>query len=310
MDRDTNYVAVGAFVLLVIAMAVAFVLWYTKREDKRDYHRYEIYFAGSVSGLSQGGPVRYLGVDVGRVVRIGLDPTKKDQVMVIADIDATAPIDGRTLASLKLQGVTGLLFVDLERGREPAALELATGHQFPVIRSVPSDFDVLLSSLPGLATQAAELLNKLNDALNKESIQAFHATLDNTRRASDALPKLLADSSTLVADMRKSSREVELAAASFRSIADDSGPDIKVAMTRLRTVADNLATTSTRLDRLVADNQANISRFASDGLPEIQKLLREGRDAAREFRDLSRSLKQNPSKLIYEPRLGGIEVPP
>ena len=50
MDRDTNYVAVGAFVLLVIAMAVGFVLWYTEREDKRDYHRYEIYFAGSVSG--------------------------------------------------------------------------------------------------------------------------------------------------------------------------------------------------------------------------------------------------------------------
>ena len=29
MDRDANYVAVGAFVLLVIAMAVSFVFWYT-----------------------------------------------------------------------------------------------------------------------------------------------------------------------------------------------------------------------------------------------------------------------------------------
>ncbi len=47
MDRDANYVAVGAFVLLVIAMAVSFVFWYTDQQDKRTYQRYEIYFPGS-----------------------------------------------------------------------------------------------------------------------------------------------------------------------------------------------------------------------------------------------------------------------
>jgi ABC-type transporter Mla subunit MlaD len=35
MDRDANYVAVGAFVLLVIALAVAFVFWYTDQQDQR-----------------------------------------------------------------------------------------------------------------------------------------------------------------------------------------------------------------------------------------------------------------------------------
>ena len=70
MDRDTNYVVVGAFVLLVIAMAVSFVFWYTDQQDKRTYQRYEIYFHGTVSGLTAGSPVRYLGVDVGKVVRI------------------------------------------------------------------------------------------------------------------------------------------------------------------------------------------------------------------------------------------------
>jgi len=46
MDRDSNYVAVGAFVLLVITMAVSFVFWYTDQRDKRTYQRYEIYFTG------------------------------------------------------------------------------------------------------------------------------------------------------------------------------------------------------------------------------------------------------------------------
>ena len=47
MDRDANYVAVGAFVLLVIAMALSFVLWYTNQKDKHIYLRYEIYFPGT-----------------------------------------------------------------------------------------------------------------------------------------------------------------------------------------------------------------------------------------------------------------------
>ena len=93
MDRDANYVAVGAFVLLVIAMAVSFVFWYTDQKDKRTYQRYEIYFKGTVSGLTAGSPVRYLGVDVGKVARIALDPQQRNRVEVIADIDSAAPID-------------------------------------------------------------------------------------------------------------------------------------------------------------------------------------------------------------------------
>jgi len=47
---------VGAFVLLVTAMALSFVLWYRISTKKRIYLRYEIYFQGSVSGLHPGQP--------------------------------------------------------------------------------------------------------------------------------------------------------------------------------------------------------------------------------------------------------------
>jgi hypothetical protein len=38
-------------------------------------------------------------------------------------------------------------------------------------------------------------------------------------------------------------------------------------------------------------------------------LLRESRDAARDLRDLTRSLKENPSELLYESTYHGVEVP-
>ena len=228
MDRDANYVAVGAFVLLVIAMAASFVFWYTDQRDKRSYQRYEIYFQGTVSGLTNGAPVRYLGVDVGKVVHLTLDPAQRNRVQVIADIDSTAPIEGRTLASLSLQGVTGVLFIDLQQGKKAAASgSLAQGQRYPVIRSVPSDFDVLLSSLPALATHAIELVDHFNQLFSDDNLNAIHVTLENARLASERLPPALRSIQDLVADMRRASQEVQGAAADLHG-----GKDIRAALAR------------------------------------------------------------------------------
>jgi phospholipid/cholesterol/gamma-HCH transport system substrate-binding protein len=310
MDRDANYVAVGAFVLLVVAMAVSFVFWYTDQQDQRSYRRYEIYFQGTVSGLSNGSPVRYLGVDVGKVVRIMLDPLQRKQVLVIADVDSTAPIDGRTEASLSLQGVTGLLFLDLQQDKKVTASgALAQGQTYPIIRSVPSDFDVLLSSLPALATHAIELVDHFNQVFNDENVRAIHATLENARLASERLPSAVRGVQDLIADVRRASQEIEMAAGEVRGLAKRTAPDLEAALTNVRHVTESLAATSEHLDRFVADNEPGLSRFTGQSLPQFEQLLRESRAAARDFRDLSRSLKQNPSQLLYEASSRGVELP-
>jgi phospholipid/cholesterol/gamma-HCH transport system substrate-binding protein len=63
------------------------------------------------------------------------------------------------------------------------------------------------------------------------------------------------------------------------------------------------------LDRFVAANEPALTLFTQQSLPEFEQLLRESRQAARDFRDLSRSLKQNPSQLIYESAYHGVRVP-
>lgn len=310
MDRDSNYIAVGAFVLLVIAMGVAFVLWYTEHQDKRHFQRYEIYFEGSVSGLNQGSPVRYLGVDVGRVVGVALDPKQRNRVQVLADIDEKAPVDGTTLASLNLQGVTGLLFIDLEQDHVAhPAKTLLQGQRYPTIRSAPSGLDKLLSSLPQLAAHAADLVDRVGLVLTDDNIKAVAATLQNLRRTSDQLPKSLQEINLLVQDVRRSAQEVQAMAVSARGITDSAAPDIQQILARIRQVADSFADTAKELDRFIAENEKGVAKFTDQGLPEFERLLRESRDAAKDIRELSRSLKQNPSQLIYEPTYRGIEVP-
>jgi phospholipid/cholesterol/gamma-HCH transport system substrate-binding protein len=310
VDRDANYVAVGAFVLLVVAMAVSFVFWYTEQQDKRTYQRYEIYFQGTVSGLTPGSPVRYLGVDVGKVVRIMLDPEQRKRVQVLADIDSSAPIDGRTLASLSLQGVTGLLYIDLQQDPKSSdSKPPALGQHYPLIKSVPSDFDVLLSSLPALATHAIELVDHFNQVMSDQNVRDIHVTLENARLASERLPATVRGIADLSAEIRRASQEIEAAAAGFRTLTAEAAPQLNASLTNVRQLTASLAATADHLDRFVADNAPGLSRFTAQSLPEFERLLRDSRAAATEFRDLSRELKQDPSLLLYEPNHRGVEVP-
>ncbi len=308
MDRNTNYVVVGAFVLLVIGMAVSFIYWYTDQKDKRTYQRYEIYYDGTVSGLTAGSPVRYLGVDVGKVARIMLDPKNRKRVEVIADIEEAAPIDTRTLALLSLQGVTGLLFIDLEE--DPKATSngpLPMGERYPVIRSAPSDLDLFLRSLPALANHAIDLVDHMDQVFSDENVKNFNAVLANTRVASDKAPVLVHEIEDLVANLRHTSDQVDTAAADFDAVTNDA--DIKTSLANIRRISESLASASDRLNQFVTQNGPALSRFTGQGLPELERLLHESRAAVRDIRDLSRSLQQNPGELLYESNYHGVEVP-
>jgi len=179
---------------------------------------------------------------------------------------------------------------------------------YPVIRSAPSDFDVLLSNLPALTANLVELADRLNQVFSDENVRSFKATLDNARLASERLPDTVREIQGLVTDVRGTAREIKAAAADLRGIEAHVGPDIESAIATYGILSDNLAKTSDFLEHFVAENEPGLSRFTHQSLPEFEQLLRESRQAARDFRDLSRSLKQNPSQLIYEPNYRGVEV--
>ncbi len=309
MEREANYVAVGAFILLVVAMAVGFVLWYTDANDSRDYDLYEIYFTGSVSGLDRGSPVRYLGVDVGRVRRLSIDKRDASRIVAIAEIDREAPISSATRASLGLQGVTGLLFINLkEVPGVNKAVPLAMGERYPVIESIASDFDVFLSSLPELMGRANDLLARVGLVFSDENLQGLAETVKSLRAATAGLPQTSQNITQLVSDLRGTVKEIDGAAQALRGISEDARPEVKNALARLTDTANNLAQASARMDRFTQKSEAQLGHFSEQGLFELERLVRETRSAAREFRDLSRSLRENPSQILYEPPQSGVEI--
>src|ERR1700686_4173559 len=285
MEREANYLAVGSFVLLVVVMGFLFVYWYSANIEHRFYLRYEIYFDGSVSGLSEGGPVRYLGVDVGRVVRIRIDPRAANRVQVIADIDATTPISERTLAQLSLQGVTGLLFIDLEQQRPDdngrRILAAVPSERYQVIRSSHSDFDLFLSSLPALTARLNELVDRTTQILSDRNIAGIERLVANLDTAAAQLPRSAGNVDSLVDEMRSTVNDAQQVITEIHAATRTASVDFVAAVQQLRATSNNLDRATGSVDAFVAENRDQLSGFVRGGVPPIEVLLGDSRGAGK-----------------------------
>jgi phospholipid/cholesterol/gamma-HCH transport system substrate-binding protein len=312
VERDARYATVALFALACIVAAFAFVWWYSGRGDRRDYQSYEIYFEGSVSGLSEGSPVRYLGVDVGRVTSLSVDKDDPRRVKVLAEIDTTAPITGNTLASLGLLGLTGLLYIDLQQDtRAPAASPqpLQKGDRHPVIPSRKGTIEASLERLPDVLGQAATVMSRVEKLLGEENVRSVGASLANIERASKDLPAVMEDARQLAADLRGISASTLKLTTRLNQTVESTQPDIQALLANARATSEKLQKTADGLDRMVNANDGALGRNAGASLADLQQLVIDARAASYEVKDLARALRENPSSLIREQGESGVEIP-
>ena len=76
MSAPINYFRLGLFVLVGLALIVAGVVVLGAGALLRPTILAETYFNESVQGLDVGAPVKYLGVEIGKVSWIGFVPAK------------------------------------------------------------------------------------------------------------------------------------------------------------------------------------------------------------------------------------------
>ena len=310
MERDAKYATVALFALACIVAALAFVWWYSGRGDRRDYDTYEIYFEGSVSGLSKGSPVRYLGVDVGRVTALSVDKRDASRVKVITDIDRSAPISGATQAKLGLLGLTGLLYIDLQQDPKIAPTQpLVRGDAHPVIAARKGTIEASIEKLPEILDQATNIMARIEEMLADRNIESFGRTLDNLERASATLPETLADARTLAADLRGISESTLALTTRLNETLERSQPDLQATLANARAASERLARTADGLDRFINANDGSFARNAGAGVAELQQLVIDAREASNEVRALARELRERPSSLVFERADAGVEMP-
>ena len=120
MNSKGAHFFIGLFVLAGIAGIFTSGLWLAKSDGTEKTTPYEAHFEESVSGLNVGSRVSYRGIRIGYVSYIGIKPDNPQLVLVRINIDDPNQIHQGDLASLKLEGITGTSFINIE-GAEPGS---------------------------------------------------------------------------------------------------------------------------------------------------------------------------------------------
>ncbi len=149
METDKHYFLEGLFIIGLSVAAAFFFVWLANT-GHRDDVIYRIHFAESVSGLALGDPVKFHGVDVGSVKAMALDSADPRRVQVDVKLRKEAPVKTDTKASLKLKGITGVVFIELNGGSPKAKTLLAATPegQTPEIPSEKSSLASVIDQLP------------------------------------------------------------------------------------------------------------------------------------------------------------------
>jgi phospholipid/cholesterol/gamma-HCH transport system substrate-binding protein len=188
MNGKVNYIAVGLFVILLTVALIAGVLWLGAGGSRKEDVPYVVYMNESVSGLSKDAPVNYRGVNVGRVKAIKLDPNDPRRVRILLLVRPGTPIKEDTVATLELQGLTGIANINLTGGSpDSPLLKPQPGQRYPVIKSKTSLLGRLDQSITTLLNNLIESSNKLNQVLGPNNQRALGQTLNHMATASRRL---------------------------------------------------------------------------------------------------------------------------
>lgn len=292
-----NYTLVGAFVLVLGALLVAGVLWLASGGAWQK--KYDVYMAiedESVAGLNLNAPVKYNGVDVGKVQAIALDTVDPQRVNLLFAIEEGTPIKEDTIAVLKTQGLTGIAYVELTGGAVSSPPLIAKqGNSYPVIQTKPSLSARLENVLTSVLAKLDSTSSSINAILSDENRASFTSALTDIATVARTIA---ARKDTLDAGITHAGQTLDntaKATVQMASVVERIGKSADA----VEKMGQEVAKTSASAGRTVDTVGADIKRFSTETLPELERLLGELSTLSGSLRRVTEQTERDPRGLIF-----------
>lgn len=292
-----NYAVVGAFVLVLGAVLIAGVLWLASGGAfRQQYDRYLAIEDESVAGLNLKSPVKYNGVDVGRVEKIRLDPGNPERVILLFAIERGTPIKEDTVAVLKTQGLTGIAYVELSGGTKGAPpLRATAGSEYPVIRTKPSLSARLENVLTTVLAKLDSTSANIDAILSAENRAAFTSALADIATVAHMIAARKDTIDAGMADAARTFENASRATAQVGPVIDRIGRSADA----LEKMGNELARMSASAGSTVESVGSDVKRFTAETLPELERLLGELSVLTNSLRRLSEQTERDPRGLLF-----------
>ncbi len=296
MEDKVDYSLVGAFVLVLGAALVAGVLWLAAGVGgPQAMDRYQAVIQESVAGLNVDAPVKYLGVDVGKVSRIAIDPQNSQQVRLNFLIERGTPIKEDSEAVLKTQGLTGIAYIELSGGSEGSKPLVAgadgVAPTIPFKLSLGARLENVLTNVLGNVDRVSDNLNAVFNADNRAALKS---TLADAAALAHALAARQGALSTGIDDAARTARLAAQAGEQLRPTLERIAASA-LAVERMAEVAN---TASARAGRAADAAASGVQQLGGETLPELTRLMTELNQLSASLRRLSEQTAGNPSSLL------------
>lgn len=284
MEQRPHYLVVGVFVLVLMVLGIIFVLWFSKVDIIGKENFYEIFFAGTVTGLRENEEVKFRGIPIGKVIKISVSKIDPDKVRVLVNINKPELIREDAIATIEAQGLTGYTFVQIKGStKESPILKVQSGRKYPIIKSKPSEIESLFEEVPHLITNMNSVVKKLSAILDEETMNNVRQTINHFEQLTKDLSEGPGSIKLVIEDMRKDFKEIEKAAKDFSKTLHE-------------------------FDLLIEDNRAPIHHFTEQGLPELTRLIQKSQSTMESVKKVAERLEKGAGSLLGSGNKGGYKI--
>jgi phospholipid/cholesterol/gamma-HCH transport system substrate-binding protein len=299
MERESHSFIAGLFVILLGLGGIAGAIWLAPDKGPERLP-IDLFSTHSVTGLKVGAPVRFRGVDVGRVDSMSFDPRQFGQIRIRISVDPAASISRSAYAKLNYQGITGVAYVQLDDEKD------SSGERLPLSSVKVAQMELQASMLESAETdirdvvlKAARVADRLDELLNEQNQQRVTMLLDSFERTSERYGELARSlepsAKALPGLLQQTQRTMESAQGAVDNVAR-----LAANTDRKLVVLDMVGEAARKIGRVADD-------FHTDTLPRVNALIGQLSGDERELKRTLHQVNTQPQSLIFglQPPLPG-----
>jgi phospholipid/cholesterol/gamma-HCH transport system substrate-binding protein len=312
MVTRSQKVRLGVFIIVGVFLMIAtlVIIIAPKFFEIRDVYSIG-YRSTSLTGLQQGGAVKYHGLTVGYVSNIYIDPKDIERVIVEVSLDRGTPIKEDTYADVELIGITGLKIIEMRGGTNESEYIKPGGF----IRSGTSLTEVITGKAEIMMEKAEIMLNNLAILTNEENQKKLNSLIDNSAKSMAVLEELLSNNrvglKSTLANTEQIARDFQELIASSRNtmneieqiVQSDSVHRIIGGLTKisenlseadLMKIIRELDTAISTTNSMLQHMDANLSKTWVDFSTSMESI----RESTEYLNQFSRMITEDPSLLV------------
>jgi phospholipid/cholesterol/gamma-HCH transport system substrate-binding protein len=319
MKGRAQKIRLGIFVLISSVLLLILIGFFTARRlfEKTDIY-YVAYSGVSVSGLEVGSPVKYLGINVGSISEISINPDDVNEIIVKLSLKEGTPVKEDATADIVAMGITGLKTIEIRGGTNEADFleeEKFIQQGSSLVEDISGRAEVITFKIEEVLNNILEFTRQENMEKLPEAVDKIIRMVDNANSSLDLVKEVVTENRSdirqtfqqtnqITGSLEQTSDKLYAATSKFNELmqSDTLGEilgnlkeiSLTLRETRLKELIENFAAATLQTQQLIEKLESELDSGSKD-LEENFKLLK---STLENLEELTRKLNAEPSLLI------------